>query len=799
MQNTQQQTASAEYVINLVWDFMNHVRGNFTIGKMFTPTLAVLYAFHKGYSIRVFDNHRLEFVLNDDNLFCDLVKLVPNDKHLHSSMCLFLRELSHIDRAEFDTVYIEVLRGLFDLVSCNSGRDAGDFFTPSAITRLLAYIVNKEDCNEVFDPFCGTASIVHEMSQFSGLPLFAGQELDYKTSIYARLNAEALYGHDECIMNVDSIRRWDDYPYAAVVSCPPLGLRLSPEQLYEARHATPECPCRSYEEIILTRPFLRNHARLSVMLLPTGFCFRGNHDYELRRELVERNLVDSIIALPANILYGTSIPSVVLVCKQGRAQEDPIKFIHAEEYYLGERRKRTFDYDRFVEMVEGDACDVAEVSFDEIRQYDYNLNPSLYYKKDYALKAGQRVVRLEELISPEDGNRIPAEDVKESVLINNLSKDFIEVLLNNGKVSTPTEGRRNMNYRVVEASEDKYLLATSTASESRYGINTDGKGFVCPVDIKIYKVNKNLVIPEYLAYILLNHEAISKGRMPLSGYMMLPLVIDSLEAQKELVNKEIQHYNQKLDAEREADALRLGVKQNVSDLEHMLGSTQLRIGKIIARLEKATPSSENYAHLVKSMKDNVEYMNRMIHYNNARIDAESFNMKEGDIVEFINSYVDAWNNYGGEYFDLSVQNSLNDKVLLSFDRTLLTVMLDSILNNAVRHGFHKRKNHTEHNMVLIALSAVEYDGKPYLKLSIANNGDPMADGFTIEDYTSRGRYTASTGRSGLGGHHVFQIAKGHHGFLYLDSNKVWNMVVEVLLPIESALLIDIPAYENECI
>ena len=126
-------------------------------------------------------------------------------------------------------------------------------------------------------------------------------------------------------------------------------------------------------------------------------------------------------------------------------------------------------------------------------------------------------------------------------------------------------------------------------------------------------------------------------------------------------------------------------------------------------------------------------------------------------------------------------------------------MLDSILNNAVRHGFHKRKNHTEHNMVLIALSAVEYDGKPYLKLSIANNGDPMADGFTIEDYTSRGRYTASTGRSGLGGHHVFQIAKGHHGFLYLDSNKVWNMVVEVLLPIESALLNDIPAYENECI
>lgn len=82
---------------------------------------------------------------------------------------------------------------------------------------------------------------------------------------------------------------------------------------------------------------------------------------------------------------------------------------------------------------------------------------------------------------------------------------------------------------------------------------------------------------------------------------------------------------------------------------------------------------------------------------------------------------------------------------------------------------------------------------------MSNNGDPIAEGFTIEDYISRGRYTSSTGRSGLGGHHVYQIAKGHRGFLYLDINKVWNMIVEVLLPIESTFLNDIPAYDKECI
>lgn len=798
MQNTQQNN-SAEFIINLIWNFMTHVRGHFSIGEIFTPTLALLYAIHKGYGIKMYNYHRLEFVPNDDRLYQDLVNLVPNDKHLHTALCDLIREFGFIDRNDFNSVYVEVLRNLFDLVSSNSSRQGGEFYTPTAVTKLMAYIASKEKCQEVFDPFCGTASIVHDLSKFGGLPLFTGQEINYQTSIYARLNAEAIYGHDACILNVDSIRRWDNNSYDAVVSCPPLALRLTQEQLYEARHTTPDCPCRSYEEILLVRPFSSNNAKLTVTLLPTGFCFRGSRDYELRRELIERNLVDTLIALPANILYGTSLPCVILICKRGRTQGEPIKFIHAEDYFLGDRRKRTFDYDRFIEMVEGDRHEIANISIDEVRHYDYNLNPSLYYKTDLDLKDGQRVVRLEELICQVEGERISSDIVKDTVQIGNLSRNFIDILLNNGKVATSSEVRRNHNYRVFAASDEKYLFSLSSAMENRYGINTDGKEFVCPIDIKVFKVNQKLVTPEYIIYMILHHNAISKGRMPLSCYMKLPVVIDSLDIQRELVNKEIQQFNQKVDAEREADAKRLGVKQNVSDLEHMLGSTQLRISKIITRLENATPSSENYHHLVKSIKDNVEYMNRIIHYNNASIDSESFNMKDGDIVTFINNYVDAWNNYGGEYFELSVQNLLQDDIKMSFDKTLLTVMLDSILNNAIRHSFHKRKNYTKHNVVQISLSIVEHNGLPYVLLSVSNNGDPITEGFTIEDYISRGRYTASTGRSGLGGHHVYQIAKGHKGFLYLDINKVWNMIVEVLLPIESTISNDIPAYDKECI
>ena len=658
MQSTQK-TSVAECVTNIVWDFIKSVRWDFSFSELLTSSLTILYAYHKGYDIGV-DKRRLQFTHYDDSLYSDLIQLIPNDRHLHYELCRLVNKLSEIDRLEYNSVYVDVLRGLFDLVSSSSAGEIGEFYTPSAVTKLMAYIVTREKCNKVFDPFCGTASIIHELSQFENSPSFFGQELAYKTSIFARINAEALYGHCDCIANVDSIVNWNRDQYDAVVSCPPLGLKLSPKEMAIARHVTPECDCGSFEDIILSRPFCINYAKLSVTHLMTDFCFRGGRDYMVRRELVESNLLDTIIALPSNILYGTSISGVIMVCKRGRNQGDPIKFIHAEDYFIGDKRKRVFDYDRFVKMIEGSACDVVEVSIDEIRQYDYNLNPSLYYKKDFKLKDGQKVVRLNDLLTPIVGNCISADCVTESVSINNLSRDFIEILLNNSKSTPCSEHRRSTGYRSVDASDDKYLLACSFVGECRYGINTDCKGFVYSANTKVYKVNEELVTPEYLAYLLINHNSIGKGRMPLSGYMMLPVVIDSLEKQKELTNREIQLYEQKVNAERQADALRLGVKRNVSDLEHMLGSIQHRISKLIARLEKATPSSENYPQLVKSIKDNVEYMNRVIHYNNANIDSETFNIKEGNIIEFINSYVDAWNNYGGEYFDISIQNSIHD-------------------------------------------------------------------------------------------------------------------------------------------
>ena len=796
MQNTQQQI-SVESILDMIWQSMNQLRGAASFDDLSIHVLTTLYAFHKGYPL---DREHVNFVQasKNDALFNDLVNAVYTSVIDRRAQLSLINELQTINRQNFNTIYREVLRGFYDRLSTYGGRINGEFYTPQEITRLMAHILKKNDCKSIYDPFCGTASIAYELIKETPHIKFQGQEVNPRTSLYARVYLEASCGSDKGIRVDDSTRYWSKEQYDAIATCPPFNLRLNADQQQAIANLVPNFFCSSIEDLVLSAPFSANYAKLSVALVPTGFCFRGQNgglDYESRKHLIEENLLDTVIALPTNILYGTSIPSVILVCKKHRMHNDPITFIHAEEYTLGDNRKRRLDVERLIEMMKTSREDCVDVQHSEVIKYDYNLNPSLYVKKDFDLKDGQQVVHLGDLITLTDGERNA--DVDNKIPLTSLSSDFIEILLNNSKVTPIAESRRGISYRTFEVSDKKYLLSHTASMENRYGLFTDKKRFSCPADVKVYIVNETMVTPEYLAYILVNNPAISKSRMTLSNYMSFQIVIDSLENQKELVSKLVQQYTAKVEAEREADAKRLGIKQNISDLEHMLGSTQLRIGKIIKRLESCTPDMANYQQVVKQLKDNVEYMNRIIRYSNANIEQDSVYRKSDDLIEYITSYVDGWINYGNNCFELSVVNELGENPSISFDRNMLTVMFDSILNNAVRHGFHKKK--MDGNIVQIRLSLVERESKPFVLISVANNGVSMMEGFTIDDFISRGRFSASTGRSGLGGFHTYQIVKGHEGFMYLDSNKQWSVIVEVLLPVDSSSINNIPEYDHECI
>lgn len=793
-----QNLANTERIIRYVWGYINYNKDASSLKDIYASVLYILYGIHKNYPAEeLYNDVYFTPYDNSDLLLNDLYRSFRGRKSYNDLLRLYV-DLKSIPHDTFEECYIRVLSELNHRLSLSTGRLGDDFLTPEALNSLISYYVRNEGCEIVYDPFCGTASILHQLSDNYEDLIYFGQDVSVFSTLIARVNYEACFGYDSHISCKDSVREWDFHYFDAVVSCPPLGVKLSEAEkdfLYDEFHYK----VKSLEELFFLRSLKRNDPHLMICLTSHGFSFRDG-EKEIRKELVERNLLDTIVSLPANLLYGTSVPCLLFVCKKDRGENDFIKIVHAEDFILGKtKQERTFDIERFISVIESNSSDYCvNVKTEELRNFDYILNPALYINKNFNLTEGQKVFLLKDLIVLEEGLKEETVVGAKTLLPAKMKTNFIQILLCKNKTDLITGAQKGSRFKVYETQGRKTLLLVSEmGSVMRYALYDDKAPLYCNLQMKVYSINEEYVNPEYILYVLLNNPSINSSRMSIKSFADFPIVIDAKEKQNDLIARIKRQHSDRLRAEQEADALRLGVKRNISDLEHMLGTPQSHVDNIIYELERMTPNDDNYLSAVKNLKDNVEYIKRIISYSNAQISDDMFNAKDFDIEEYIINYKNSWMNYSGNYFDLTVNTCLEGRKIVRFDKTLLKVALDAILTNAERHGFNKRKKDT--NQAEISLTLESYEHNSYVVIRVANNGDPFRDGFTLEDYITRGRYSTSTGRSGLGGYHVYKIAKGHHGYIFIDSNKIWNVIVEILLPIDNVEPNDLIEYEHECI
>ena len=785
-----------DQIIYIVWTFVSRARSYRNSLESIFPVFYVLYGIHKRYKAIKGHGEVIRFKCDDiyDELLNSLYELSPSSI-LDMPLYRLYDELQKYSYDVYEENYVEVIQGLIQNISINNGNKNGDFYTPSELSSLICYFIKEANCHSVYDPFCGTASIVHNLPSENFF--FRGQDINVHISLMARINNEAHYKKDEGITCDDSIFSWDSSSFDAVVSCPPFGLKLSPDDRVKIDFSTEKFD-HNLEEIIYSRSFNHNRAKLVITLAPLSVCHSLQYS-NFRRFLVDNNYLDKLILLPPNLLFGTSVPCVLLISKRERKDNEYISFINAENFnFQVFKYGSVFDLESFIDQYEKN-IDSIRACVDPllIKDYNYNLIPSLFFHWNPKLEEGQTVVSVGDLISVVKEARLTPPAITNYVRNDLFRYSFIDVILNVNKVKIiqtgPTTALKSYDHIL-----GSYLLVLEMPGSGRkYYLHNSDEGFSCVRGVKVMKINENLVTPEYLVYLFTNNPVLKKSIGSITDYLNYKIVIDGIDAQKELINKLNAEHAAKIQQEYEADKKRLGVKQNISDLEHLLQTTQANIDSMIYDLEELYPEDKNYHCLVKGVKDNLEYMKRVIRFSNTTISSDMFYLRQHDIDDFVKDYCGAWKNFSGNYFNLELRSNLGDSNKVVFDKTYLKLMLDSILTNVERHGFNKHRS--EENIVEISLSLEKFEEKAYVVLRVANNGEPFKKGFTINDYITRGRYSAKTGRSGLGGYHVYQIAKGHNGFLYLDSNKIWNVIVEVLLPIENVEIDNLPIYEHECI
>ena len=294
--------------------------------------------------------------------------------------------------------------------AANAGKKAGEFYTPHEVAILMSDIVAEHHKDkhqiEIYDPTSGSGSLLITIGKSIGRHIadknrvkYYAQELKENTYNLTRMNL-VMRGIQPSNINTRCADSLDeDWPIIntgseigqplyvdAVVSNPPYSQQWDPkDRENDARFKDYGVAPKSkadYAFLLHELHHLKPDGILTIVL-PHGVLFRGGEEEQIRTNLIEKNNIDAIIGLPANIFFGTGIPTLVMVLKQHRASDD-VLIIDASKGFVkdGKQNKlRACDIKKIADTVR-DRKDVPgfsrRVSREEIRQNGYNLNIPRY-------------------------------------------------------------------------------------------------------------------------------------------------------------------------------------------------------------------------------------------------------------------------------------------------------------------------------------------------------------------------------------------------------------------------------------
>ncbi len=294
---------------------------------------------------------------------------------------------------------------LMTMYASNAGKSGGEFFTPQEVSELLTRIAiyEKKDVNKVYDMCCGSGSLLLKAAKILGKDNvrngFWGQEINITTYNLCRIN---MFLHDIpydkfSIAHGDTLtdpRHEDDEPFEAIVSNPPYSIKwegdnnsilISDSRFSPAGVLAPKSKA-DLAFIMHALSWLAPNGVGAIVCFP-GIMYRGGAEQKIRKYLVDGNYIDTIIQLPSNLFFGTSIATCIMVIKKGK-QEDDILFIDASKEFVRVTNNNKLSNENIENILKvyADRKDVEYfskvVKYEDIKNENYNLSVSTYVEQE---------------------------------------------------------------------------------------------------------------------------------------------------------------------------------------------------------------------------------------------------------------------------------------------------------------------------------------------------------------------------------------------------------------------------------
>jgi len=305
---------------------------------------------------------------------------------------------------------------LMTMYASNAGKSGGEFYTPQEVSELLAEIttVEKKEVNKVYDPASGSGSLLLKFSKVLGKENvrqgFFGQEINLTTYNLCRINMflhninyeKFDIAHGDTLIDP---KHWDEEPFDAIVSNPPYSIHWegkdNPLLINDPRFSPAGVLApKSKADLAFTMhmlSWLSTSGTAAIVEFP-GVLYRGGAEQKIRKYLIDNNYIDTVIQLPPNLFFGTSIATCIIVLKKSK-KDNKTLFIDASDEFVHSGNKNKLSEENRKKIL-GAFTDRKESEYftklvdnEKIAENDYNIAVSSYVEQ----KDTREIININEL------------------------------------------------------------------------------------------------------------------------------------------------------------------------------------------------------------------------------------------------------------------------------------------------------------------------------------------------------------------------------------------------------------------
>ena len=387
----------------------SHIAKNANTNPNLNTDLAAIFTAIEGSANGYDSEHDIKGLFADFDTTSNRLGNTVEEKN--RCLAAVIKGVESLDFGNFEDNEIDLFGDAYEFLisnyAANAGKSGGEFFTPQNVSNLIARLATygKTTVNKIYDPACGSGSLLLQAKKLFGEYFseegFFGQEINHTTYNLARMN---MFLHNINYVKFDIAlgdtllhpQYGDQKPFDAIVSNPPYSVNwvgsddptlINDDRFAPAGVLAPKSKA-DFAFVLHSLNYLSARGRAAIICFP-GIFYRGGAEQKIRKYLVDNNFVESVISLPPNLFFGTSIAVNILVLSKHKTEpktqfidassEDFVKKETNNNVLLPEHIDRILDIFGNKEEVQYVATSVDNA---QIAENDYNLSVSSYVEAE---------------------------------------------------------------------------------------------------------------------------------------------------------------------------------------------------------------------------------------------------------------------------------------------------------------------------------------------------------------------------------------------------------------------------------